>query len=69
MFGKGENAGNQHFLLFPTCLYLSLPSLQPIYLTFVEDNAAMRLIQYFENHALWFLQNWKEVDPIKLNSL
>ena len=40
-----------------------------IFLAFVEDNATMSSIGYFENHASKFCAKLTEVDPIKLISL
>ena len=40
-----------------------------IFVAFVEDNATMCSIGYFENHVSYFVQNLKKVDPIKLISL
>ena len=54
--GKGENAGYQHFLLS-----------HYVFVAFVEDNATMSSIQYFENHVTYFVQKPKEADSIKLN--
>ena len=40
-----------------------------VFVAFVEVNATMSSIRYFEDHASYFVQNRKEVDPIKLISL
>ena len=40
--GEGDSTGNQHFLLS---------------VAFVEDNATMSSIRYFESHVLYFVQN------------
>ena len=43
------------------------------FVAFVEDNATMSLILYFENHLFYFVQNHlfyfvqNQVDPIELN--
>ena len=37
-------------------------------MAFVEDNAIMSSIPYFENLVSYFMQKPKEVDPIKLIS-
>ena len=38
-------------------------------MAFVEENATMSSIQYFENHVSYFVQKPKEVNPFKLISL
>ena len=57
--GKGENAGYQHFLLFPQCF-------QCFCVAFVADNATMSSIPYFENHVRCCAKP-KEVEPMNLN--
>ena len=37
------------------------------FVAFVEDNATMSLIRYFEKSCIVFCAKPKEVDPIKLN--
>ena len=31
-----------------------------IFVAFVEDNAIMSSIQYFENHVSYFVQSWRK---------
>ena len=59
--GKEENAGNQHFLLFPQC-FLSCQrtrcsSVWLFLVAVVEYNATLGSILYFENHIRNFVQN------------
>ena len=52
--GKEENAGNK-------CI---------VFVAFVEDNATMSSIRYFENRScIVFCAKLKEADPIELISL
>ena len=81
--GKGENAGNQHFLHFQQCfrtasfkvpysckaVQITSETERWFFVAFVEDNTTMGSIRYFENHAIVFRAKPKEVYPIKLNSL
>ena len=38
-------------------LALEFTMMLSIFVTFVEDNATMSSIRYFENHVLYFVQN------------
>ena len=40
-----------------------------IFVAYVEDNATMSSIRYFENHVSYFVQKPKEVDLIEFTSL
>ena len=39
------------------------------FVAFVEDNATMSILRYFENPVQYFVQKTKEVDPIEHISL
>ena len=56
--GKGENVGDLYFLLSP-----------PIFLAFVEKNATMSSMRYFENHVSYFVQKRRKETLFNLISL
>ena len=49
--------------------FLSQSFVNLVFVAYVEDNATMSSIRYFENHVLYFVQKPKEVDPISRISL
>ena len=46
---------------------LSCNAMRTVFMAFVEDNATLSSIPYFENHVSYFCAKPKEVDPINLN--
>ena len=66
--GKGEIARYEQFLLLPQCFQKAcFPGaskgvivwewVKLVFVAFVEDNATMSSIRYFENHVSYFVQN------------
>ena len=57
----------EHFTVKKSSSYIR--TLKIVFVAFVEDNATMSSISYFENRVSYFSAKPKEVDPIKLISL
>ena len=53
---NGENANHWHLHLSLRVFFLLFPTLI-LFVAFVEDNATMSSIRYFENHVSYFVQN------------
>ena len=60
MLGKGQNAGNQHFLLFPKCFLSFQEQISFFYVTFILSSA--KGFNLYQSKILSFS---KEVESIK----